>query len=238
LAFQGAWERNEFSDDVKQKVGKSASNNKLNQPYYNQFLYKARLLLKTNDPDVQADPEAIHMLYIQAIQSVLSARYPIKEKDVCVLAALQLQTTYGDYVSEAHSSGWLIPKLSEVMPEALLLDSKNKRSETIARDWEEKIVEKYSRIRGFTSLEAKLNYLDYVQEWPSYGATFFVVEQRQFKDYPSPLALGITCEGIILMHPQKKVAYISLQRVYVLRGCAFLTYPDTFSGFAGELSLC
>jgi hypothetical protein len=37
---------------------------------------------------------------------------------------------------------------------------------------------------------------DYVQEWVFYGATFFIVEQRQFKDYPSPLILGINCEGV------------------------------------------
>lgn len=46
---------------------------------------------------------------------------------------------------------------------------------------------------------------DYVQEWVFYGATFFTVEQRQFKDYPSPLTLGINCEGVLLMHPEKKV---------------------------------
>jgi hypothetical protein len=37
-----------------------------------------------------------------------------------------------------------------------------------------------------------------------YGATFFTVEQRQFKDYPSPLTLGITSEGVLLMHPEKR----------------------------------
>jgi hypothetical protein len=59
-------------------------------------------------------------------------------------------------------------------------------------------------VSGFTALEAKLNYLDYVQEWTFYGATFFTVEQRQFKDYPSPLTLGINCEGVLLMHPEKR----------------------------------
>lgn len=37
-----------------------------------------------------------------------------------------------------------------------------------------------------------------------YGATFFTVEQRQFKDYPSPLTLGVNCEGVLLMHPEKR----------------------------------
>ena len=79
-----------------------------------------------------------------------------------------------------------------------------KVSEALVAEWEQKILSKYMKVSGFTPLEAKLNYLDYVQEWVFYGATFFVVEQRQFKDYPSPLILGINCEGCLLMHPEKK----------------------------------
>jgi len=173
-------------------------------PRFNQFLYKAKLVLKTSDPDVMADPEAVNLIYIQAIHDIITARYPVKEKDITVLAALQLQATFGDYQPEAHGPGWLVPKLPEFMPEEYLVDKKGKKSDQNCREWEQKILEKYQKISGFTSLEAKLNYLDYVQEWPFYGATFFTVEQRQFKDYPSPLTLGITCEGVILMHPQKK----------------------------------
>jgi len=34
---------------------------------------------------------------------------------------------------------------------------------------------------------------------------FLQVEQRQFKDYPSPLLLGVTCEGALLIHPGDRV---------------------------------
>lgn len=34
-----------------------------------------------------------------------------------------------------------------------------KRDETLCQSWEQKILEKYAKITGFTSLEAKLNYL-------------------------------------------------------------------------------
>jgi len=30
-------------------------------------------------------------------------------------------------------------------------------------------------------MEARLNYLDYVQDWPVYGVTYFEVQQRQFR---------------------------------------------------------
>ena len=72
------------------------------------------------------------------------------------------------------------------------------------KEWELKILAKYEKVAEFTSLDAKLNYLDYVQEWTFYGATFFIVKQMQFKDYPSPLILGINSEGVLLMEPEKK----------------------------------
>jgi len=150
-----------------------------------------------------SDPEAINLIYVQATQDVVTCRYPAKTEDITVLAALQLQATFGDYNSEVHFAGWLKPKLEQFMPSHLFTKN-GKKSEKLLKEWEQMILAKYAKVSGFTSLEAKLNYLDYVQEWTFYGSTFFIVEQRQFKDYPSPLTLGINCEGVILMHPEKK----------------------------------
>jgi len=87
----------------------------------------------------------------------------------------------------------------------------DKVQDTLVKEWEVKILAKYQKVAEFTSLDAKLNYLDYVQEWTFYGASFFTVEQRQFKDYPSPLTLGINCEGVLLMHPEKKTVLENYQ---------------------------
>jgi hypothetical protein len=170
---------------------------------YSKFLYKAKLVLKTSNKEIMSDPEAINLIYIQATQDVVSERYPAKTEDITVLAALQLQATFGDYKKDVHFPGWLRPKLEQFMP-ASLFTKKGKRSENLLKEWEQMILAKYAKVSGFTSLEAKLNYLDYVQEWTFYGSTFFMVEQRQFKDYPSPIILGINCEGVLLMHPEKK----------------------------------
>jgi len=176
---------------------------KVTTPAYNQFLFKAKLVLKTTNQEIMSDPEAINLIYIQATQDVVTSRYPVNEKDITVLAALQLQATFGDFKKDVHVTGWLAPKLEEFMPK-VLLEKKGKVSDKLLNEWEQKILAKFAKVSGFTSLEAKLNYLDYVQEWTFYGATFFTVEQRQFKDYPSPLTLGINCEGVLLMHPEKK----------------------------------
>jgi len=47
-------------------------------------------------------------------------------------------------------------------------------------------------------------YLQHAQEMQCYGATVFTVEQRLFKEYPSPLLLGVTCESVMLLHPEKR----------------------------------
>jgi len=189
--------KNQFDHkDANKKVG-------IKTPNFNSFLFKAKLVLKTSNQEVMSDPEAINLIYIQAIHDVVTSRYPCNEKDITVLAALQLQATFGDFKKEVHLPGWLSPKIEEFMPKALL-EKKGKKSEKLQKEWEQKILAKYAKVSGFTALEAKLNYLDYVQEWTFYGSTFFLVEQRQFKDYPSPLTLGINCEGVLMMHPEKQ----------------------------------
>jgi len=197
LDIMGSWENAPLVEEikVKQREEKKIS--------YNKFIYKAKVVLKRSNPKIMSDPEAINLIYIQATQDVVSERYPAKTEDITVLAALQLQATFGDYKKDVHFPGWLRPKLEQFMPSSLFT-KKGKRSENLLKEWEQMILAKYAKVSGFTSLEAKLNYLDYVQEWTFYGSTFFLVEQRQFKDYPSPLILGINCEGVLLMHPEKK----------------------------------
>jgi hypothetical protein len=180
---------------------------------YKDYLYKAKLVLKTSNKEVMADPEAIKLIYLQAVSDVVTDRYPSNEKDITVLAALQLQATHGDYKKDVHMPGWLAPKILEYIPKHLVCKkgAGDKVQDNLVKEWEVKILAKYQKVAEFTSLDAKLNYLDYVQEWTFYGASFFIVEQRQFKDYPSPLTLGINCEGVLLMHPEKKTVLENYQ---------------------------
>ncbi len=171
---------------------------------YSQLLYKAKLVLKLNVPEISTDAEAINLLYIQAVSDVVTDRYPVKEKDSVVLAALQLQATHGDYKPNVHIPGWLSDTIVQYIPTSFVTNDNAKIDKKIVQEWEDRIMGKYRKFNGFTQLESRSNYLQLVQEWTFYGATFFTVEQRQFKDYPSPLSLGITCEGLLLLHPQKR----------------------------------
>jgi len=210
LDVMAAWEN--LEKEEKEEKDKKEKKEKVKGPLYNAFVYKAKLVLKTSDPEIMADAEAVNMLYIQAVHDVITWRYPVNDKDITVLAALQLQATYGNYKEDVHTDAWLISKIEEIMPQHLLLKKgTKKKDEKLLKEWAQKILAKYQKVSGFTAQEAKLNYLDYVQEWTFYGATFFDVEQRQFKDYPNVLTLGITCEGVLLMHPEKKTVLENYQ---------------------------
>ena len=202
-----SWE-NEPLDSEDNRTG--SKNAPIYKSIYTQLLYKAKLVLKMNVPEIQTDVEAINLLYIQAVHDIVTDRYPVKEKDVVVLAALQLQAQHGDYKPNVHTQGWLSKPetITQYIPQALILadrDAKQPKPDLrLCQEWEDKIMSKYKKFNGFTALESKTNYLQLVQEWTFYGATFFQVEQRQFKDYPAILLLGITCESILLMHPTKR----------------------------------
>jgi hypothetical protein len=68
----------------------------------------ARLVLKSNNPEIVKDPEAINMLYMQSVNDIVTAKYPVKETALVILAALQLQATFGDYQPDSHGGGWLV----------------------------------------------------------------------------------------------------------------------------------
>lgn len=178
---------------------------------YKNFLFKAKLVLKTTNKEIMSDPEAVNLIYLQAVHDVVTERYPCNEKDLTGLAALQLQAQEGDYKRE-YANGWFTKRITKFMP-VKQISKKGKIQNNLAKEWEVKILKKYEKLagKGFHALDAKLNYLDHVQLWTFYGAKFFIVEQRQFKDYPSPITLGINCEGVQLMHPEKKTVLESYQ---------------------------
>jgi len=222
LDILASWENRGYKDEVEVVEKKSSRRSKFDNHKdankqvqkvvleYNSFLYKAKLVLKMDNGEIMGDPEAVNLIYVQATQDVITERYPFAEKDITVIAALQLQATFGNYSPEVHQQGWLAPKITEYIPRSLI-SIKGMVNENKVKEWECKILSKYQKVTDFTALDAKLNYLDYVQEWTFYGATFFTVEQRQFREYPSPLTLGINCEGVLLMHPENKTVLENYQ---------------------------
>ena len=70
-------------------------------------------------------------------------------------------------------------------------------------DLEYHILRLYSKLRGFSAYDARLSYLDYVNSWPIYGATFFNVEPEDASKLNSKqVIMAINRQGVLLIHPE------------------------------------
>jgi hypothetical protein len=58
---------------------------RVRQVEYRDYLYKAKLVLKTGAKVIMEDVEAVNLIYIQAVADVVTNRYPSNEKDITVL---------------------------------------------------------------------------------------------------------------------------------------------------------
>lgn len=172
-------------------------------PY--RFMFKAKLILKTTNPRLLDDEDALHLFYVQAVHDIVHGRYPAEARDCPSLAALFLQANFGDFRSEEHSLEWISSHLPDLVPNNLLLDRNGKLHEKTVDAMAQKVLTKYTKLTSISTQEAIISYLDYVQNWPLYGATFFNVEQNFRDDEPVELRLAITSDAIILAHRDSSV---------------------------------
>jgi myosin-7 len=192
LDVLGAWER-----VVSEKRLPGGSENF-------RLVFKAELVLKTSDKNLLEDEEALNLMYMQAVHDVVTERYPSESKDCPSLAALQLQASFGDYKADTHTIDWIVDQLPRLLPEPYYGGNKGKKNEAVRNEAAQKVLSKYTKLTGVSSNEAKLSYLDYVQDWPLYGAAFVTVEQKQLKDYPTFIRVAITCDNVLLVHPDTR----------------------------------
>jgi myosin-7 len=213
LDVLGAWE-NAPVEEVDHSNEKSFKKQKVKRKdakreKYDRLLYKAKLVLKTQCKEIIRDTEALNLLFQQASHDIITARYPPgrwgavdTETEIIRVAALQMQANQGDYNSAVHDDAWIFSELSNYLPGGKVY---KKREATETKDIIQKIKDQFAEFAGLSTLEAKVMYLDTVQEWVYYGITFFSVGQRNYPEsWPNPTFLGINCDGVMVVHPTKK----------------------------------
>lgn len=154
-----------------------------------QFIFKMRLFFDIPDNDTAA----VDLAYIQAVHDVTDSRYPCNQEDCLTLAALQAQEKFGDYSGGAPFE----EGLGAFLPAKYLKGSGGK-------DLEDSILKIYAKLKGYSSQEAKLNYLDYVKSWKIYGSAYFFVEPQNSRDFPSDVVLAINAKGVLVVDPETK----------------------------------
>ncbi len=131
-----------------------------------------------------SDNKTIELFYLQARSLIFRGALEVEAEIVFQLAALALQSAYGDYVDEATTRAMV--KKSPILPSNVL------KEHPCMTTCEDQVIEHYKKTRGQTRGQAIVNYMTIVESMPTYGVHYFeVYDKRQ-----SPWWLGLSCRGI------------------------------------------
>ncbi|KAL0482079.1 hypothetical protein AKO1_013259, partial [Acrasis kona] len=157
------------------------------------------------------DPVAEHLLFKHVQQNIIQELYPCPERIACVLAAIELQSKYGDNDPHKHRTGYLNKiGLSEFLPQ------------TVSRHdyayWQERLFSIHRKLAGTTQREAIKKYIDVARQIPYFGMTFFELED----DVKARLLLGVAEDGLFLFN----TANLSLLHCVTFRSLVAWTKKD------------
>lgn len=161
------------------------------------FIFKKKIFLRDDEKEMQ-DPVAKHLVYIQALYSVVESEYPCSIDDSIRLAGLQVQIVYGDHKPTSHMVGFLTQNLKQFVPKDLFPQKR-------PQEWEQSIFKAHEKNIGKSAEDAKTEYLDIVKQWPYYGTTFFPpCKSIGSKKIPPKVIIGVNAEGILLLSKKDK----------------------------------
>jgi hypothetical protein len=135
----------------------------------------------------------VHQLYMQCKEGVEAGRYGITDpSESLLLAATSCAAQYGERASDLSADlvqEWL---QTNVQPSIY----KRWRPET----WVEDFWSVLAKLDGWSTLEAKANYVRICQRYPLWGTELFAAGKRGrgLKDIPSHCIMGVSWAGIAL----------------------------------------
>lgn len=162
------------------------------------FIFKKKIFLRDDEREL-GDPVAKHLVYIQALYSIIESEYMITIEEAVKLAGLQVQIVYGDHKAGTHVVGFLTQNLKQYVPKELYGSKR-------PAEWESMIFKVHVQYSGKSAEEAKSDYLDLVKQNPFYGSTFFPPCKSAGKQKtPTKVIIGVNAEGILLLKKDKEL---------------------------------
>ncbi|XP_065184924.1 unconventional myosin heavy chain 6-like [Sycon ciliatum] len=160
------------------------------------FVFRKRIF--RNPREIPQDPVEYHLMYAQAVHSVVQLdEFPVNEKVALQLAGLQLQVLWGDY-EPGKDTRYNEP--ASHIPSRILED-KPRSTEM----WSAALSEAHREFgTGKTEIQAKVWYLTSVKHYPLYGSTFFPVSYKGFWSYPNNLILSVDLSGFKFVNMRSK----------------------------------
>lgn len=141
------------------------------------------------------DTNADEIFYFhQELPKFLRGYHNCSKQDAVKLAALIYRSKYGDVKDELTE----VPrKLKEYVPADLAhVYSPN--------DWKKHISTAHRQNTGMSEAKAKVEFLQYIYQWPTFGSAFFEVKQSTETSFPEFLIIAINKNGVSAIHPQTK----------------------------------
>ncbi|XP_077989590.1 unconventional myosin heavy chain 6-like [Glandiceps talaboti] len=179
------WERQDkVSKGVNNKSSTSSFNGKIRR-----FVFKKRVFREVEER--MRDPVELHLLYIQAVESVVKFDdFPLTEKVAIQLSGLQAQVEFGDF------NRFMLSRYQDAerfLPPCITAG----KEERALSNLREAVIESHQLYgSGKTKIQAKTLYLACLQQYPLYGTTLYPVEHRGYWQYPNHILLGIDERGV------------------------------------------
>jgi len=156
------------------------------------FFLKKRLF--RTPQKIPTDPVEYHLIYAQAVHSVLHSDYPLTEQAALRLAALKCQVDWGDYNPEQKS------RLNEIQNYLTPRAAGTKTKEEYITE----ICGIHAKLAGKSLLQAKVLYLEAVKQFPLYGASLYPATFKGFWAHSNHLLIAVHVEGLAWVHPKTK----------------------------------
>ncbi|CAM9360042.1 unnamed protein product, partial [Ectocarpus fasciculatus] len=202
LELVSGWERTclEASEEMAAlKGGAAAAGTEAAEGNLPAFFFLFKIFVYLDYPEgATPDPIDVELEYYQAVNEVIHAKYPCSEQDALALAALQLQEEHGDHPG-GECSEYVHWRLRLYLAKKFYRQSKAKEEEL-----EASLLNLYSKLSGYSQVEARLSYLDYVNSWKVYGCWFFLAEPVNNKELPPHVVLAIGAKGILVVDASNK----------------------------------
>jgi hypothetical protein len=177
------------------------------------FVFRKRVFRRPKE--IPEDPVEYHLMYAQAVHSVVKINeFPINQDVALQLAGLHAQVLWGDHVQ---GMGSRYDEVEQYLHPRITAEDRNKTRE----DWKMAIaVAHKSYGMGKTVIQAKVWYLSAVKHYQLYGCTFFHVIYKGFWAHPNNLILAVGVKGIAFVNQKTKIImaeykYSQLQSVAV-----------------------
>jgi len=141
------------------------------------------------------DPIADNMFHFhQEKQKYLRGYHKLTKEDAFQIAALLFRAKHGDGKDQIPN----IPRmLKELAPLYLLRQAS-------PDEWKKRIIYFYNKNPLRNREDAKLEFLKFVYQWPTFGSAFFEVRQTTDHSYPENLVISINKQGVSLIDPKTK----------------------------------